>query len=154
MAAVQQTSGSKLVFKLGDGGSPEVFNTLCTINAQRGMTFNKGMNDEETIDCNDPEAIAWAVRTAISKSVAVTGAGKLHKPDVKKAWDWWNSAEAVNGKMILDDPDADNVITWSGKFHLTDFEVSGDRRTKVDCSLTIASEGEITAVFGANVGGA
>lgn len=154
MADVQQTAGSRLLFKLGDGGSPEVFKTLCSINASRGITFNKGMNDEETIDCEDPDAVAWAVRTAISKSVSVSGAGKLHKPDVKTAWAWWDGAEARNGKMILDDPDADNVIMWEGKFHLSDFEISGERRGKVDTSLTISSEGKITPTFGANVGGA
>lgn len=149
---VQQTSGSKLVFKL-ETATPGTYATLCTINASRGITFNKGMNDEETIDCNDPEAIAWRVSTAVSKSVDVSGGGKTHKPDVKKMWDWWNDSEAQNGKLILDDPDPDNVITWTGKFHLTQFDITGERRAKVESSLTIASEGEVTAVFGENVGG-
>lgn len=154
VAPVQQTSGSKLVLKVGNGATPEVFNTLCTINASRGITFNKGMNDEETIDCDNLEAIAWRASTATSLSVDVTGGGKLHKPDVKKAWDWWKSEEAKNCLLILDDDDEDNVITFSGAFHLTSFDITGERRAKVDSSLSLTSEGEIEAEFGANVGGA
>lgn len=155
MAAVNATRGVKLVLKVGDGATPsEVFTALCTINAERGITFNAQTSDATIPDCADPDAIAFLAREKQSLSVDFTGGGMSDKADVKKLWDWWKSDEAKNCKIILDDDTAGNVITFTGAFHLTQFDLTGNRGEKVSSTLTLASDGQVTAVFGANVGGA
>ena len=148
---VKQTSGSKLVFQLGNGANPEVFSTICTINADRGITFNKGMSDEETIDCANPTAIAWRVSEAQTLSIDVAGGGKVHKPDIGRMEQWWRDTKARNGRMILDDALPANVITWAGQWDLRTFDITGPRTEKLNSTLAITSNGPITSTYGANV---
>lgn len=154
MAAVNYTRGVKLVLKVGDGASPEVLTALCTINAERGITFNAQTNDATIPDCADLDAMAWLAREKVSLSVDVTGGGMAHKQDVKKLWDWFESEDAKNCHIILDDDTAGNVITFAGAFHLTQFDLTGNRGEKVNSTMTLSSDGAVTATFGANVGGA
>lgn len=154
MAAVKYTRGVKLVLKVGDGAEPEVFTALCTINAERGITFNAQTNDATIPDCADLEAIAFTAREKQSLSVDFTGGGMSDKSDVKKLWDWWKNEESKNCQIILDDDTAGNVITFEGGFHLTQFDLNGNRGEKVNSTMTLASDGIVTATFGALVGGA
>ncbi len=153
MAAVNYTRGVKLVLKVGDGASPEVFTALCTINAERGITFNAQTNDATVPDCADLEAIAFLAREKQSLSVDFTGGGMSDKSNVKTLWDWWKAEEARNCQIVLDDDVAANVITFEGAFHLTQFDLTGNRGEKVQSTMTLASDGIIDATFGANVGG-
>lgn len=153
MAAVNYTRGVKLVLKVAQGGSPVTYAALCTINAERGITFNAQTNDATVPDCADPDAIAFLAREKTSLSVDVTGGGMLDKSDVKRFFDWWKSEEAESCKVVLDDEDPNKVITFTGAYHLTQFEMSGNRGEKVQANITLASDGEVTAVFGSSVGG-
>lgn len=153
MAAVKYTRGVKLVLKVGDGAEPEQFTALCSINAERGMTFDGTFRDEVVPDCEDPDLLAWVAREAESLSVGVTGGGMSDKNDIKRLWDWWKSGASKNCQLILDDPLPANVITWEGGFKLPSFDLSGNRGEKVASSITLSSDGEVDATFGANVGG-
>jgi len=152
--AFKGTRGVRLVVKVGDGASPEVFTPLCTISAERGITFNAQTNDETIPNCDDPGAIAFLSREKSSLSVDVTGGGKNHKDDNKKLWDWWKSPEPKNVQVVLDDDVAANQITWEGAFHLTQYDITGAEGQKVASTMSLSSDGEVTATFGANVGGA
>lgn len=154
MAAVNYTRGVKLVVKVGDGASPEVFTRLCTINAERGITFNAQSNDATIPDCDDPDKMAWLAREISTLSVDVTGGGMAHKQDASKLWEWWSSGAAKNCQVILDDDTPANVITYEGAFYLTQYDHTGNVGEKVSSTMTLASDGEVTATFGANVGGA
>lgn len=153
MAEVNYTRGVKLVVKVGDGASPEVFSPLCTINAERGITFGSQTNDVNIPDCDDPDKMAWLAREVQSLSIDVTGGGMSHKQDVKRLWDWFESGEAKNCQVILDDASPANVITWEGRFLLTQFDMTGNRAERVNSTMTLSSDGAVTATFGANVGG-
>lgn len=152
--AFKGTRGVRLVVKVGDGATPEVFTPLCTINAERGITFNAQTNDETNPNCEDLDAIAWLVREKASLSVDVTGGGKSHKDDVKKLWDWWKSPESKNCQVVVDDDVVANQITFEGPFHLNQFDLTGAEGQKMASTMALASDGEVTATFGANVGGA
>jgi len=153
MAAVNYTRGVKLVLKVGDGASPGAFTALCTINAERGVTFNAQTNDATIPDCADLEAIAFLAREKQSLSVDFSGGGMSDKANVKTLWDWWVGEDSKNCQIVLDDDTAGNVITFEGAFHLTQFELSGNRGEKVTSTMTLASDGIVEATFGANVGG-
>lgn len=153
MAAVNYTRGVKLLLKVGDGASPEVFAALCTINAERGFSISAQTNEANIPDCAAPDQLSWLAREKVSLSADFTGGGMLDKSDVKKMMDWAASEDSKNCQIILDDDTAANVITFEGPFHLTQFELSGNRGEKVTATITLASDGEVTATYGANVGG-
>lgn len=155
MAAVNYTRGVKLVLKVRlTDATPAVFTPLCTMNAERGITFNAQTNDATIPDCTNPDQIAFLAREKFSLSVDVTGGGMNHKNDTKAIWEWWKSPESMECQMVLDDDDADNVITYEGNFHLTQYDHTGNVGEKVNSTMTLASDGEVTATFGSAVGGA
>lgn len=145
MAAVKHARGVKLLLKVGDGASPEVFSTYCSINAARGISFSSTTNDFNLPDCSDPEEIAWVVREKDGLSASVTGAGMVNTPDVEAFFDWFTSPDSKNCEVVVDVPSADGGVIFEGAFHLTDFEITGDRGGKMECSITLASDGEITS---------
>lgn len=148
MAEVKHARGVKLLIKVGNGASPEVFATYCSINAERGITFNAGSNDQDIPDCSDPDAIAWVVREKTNLSASISGAGMLNTPDVQEFYDWLTSDDSRNVKVVVDVPSSDGGVIFSGAFHLTEFAITGNRGEKMQASVTLASDGEITA--GAN----
>ena len=154
MAAVNYTRGVKLVLKIGNGASPEVFTPWCSINAERGITFTSALNDEVIPDCTDPDKIAWVAREKQSRSMSFTGGGMLDKGDVAKAWEIDESEDSFSFQVVLDDDLPANVITWEGKLHMSEFGITGNRGEKAQFNANFSSDGPITATFGANVGGA
>lgn len=149
---VATTRGAKLVLKVEDVADSGIYTVLCTINAERGVNFTANMSEDVVDYCDDPLAVAWMVRDKVSLSVEFSGGGRLHKQDVKRMWDWYKDEAPRSCQVILDDDDAANVITFTGDFHLTGFNPNaGDKRTRVACTLSLASDGEITGDFGANV---
>lgn len=154
MAAVNTTRWSKLVLKVGDGASPEVFAPLCSINAARGINFTSNLTEEAIPDCEDLEMLMWMIREKVSVGVEVSGGGKIHKPNVKTFVDWQLSKDTKTCQIVLDDDDADNVITFEGEFHLETFSMTGDPGSPtVSGEIALKSSGEITPEYGANVGG-
>lgn len=148
MAEIKHASGVKLLVKIGDGASPEVFSTFCTINAERGITFTAGTNDQDIPDCSDPEKIAWVVREKSNLSATITGAGVVNTPDVQEFYDYLISPTSRNVKVIVDVPSSDGGVIFSGKFHLTEFSITGNRGEKQNANISLSSDGAITS--GAN----
>lgn len=138
MASVK---GIKVVLKVGDGATPEVFTSRCSINAQRGIKFTVDLQDTAEVDCTDPEKVAWLVRDKLSVSGEITGSGALHKEDLAFFFDWLKDPEPKNCRLIVDVEDG---YQWEGAWHLGDFEVTGDRGKRAEVSISMKSEGEIT----------
>lgn len=146
MAPVKHASGVKLLLKVGNGASPEVFSTFCSINAERGIQFQGEENTFALPDCADPEAIAWVVSEISSLRVLINGAGTLNTPDLQDFFDWWKDGETKNVQMVMDVPSADGGVIFEGGFKLPNFEVTGGGKgTKTNVSLSLASDGEVTA---------
>lgn len=143
---VKTVRGVKLLLKAGDGGDPEVFAQFCSINAARGITFTAGTNDQDVIDCDDPEAVAWVAREKTNLSCAINGAGTLDTRDVAGFIAWFESPDAKNCEFIVDVPAVDGGIIFTGAFHLTNFQLDGTRGSKASASLTIVSDGIISNV--------
>lgn len=149
MAAVKHARGVKLLIKVGDGASPEVFSTPCSINAERGITFTAGSNDADIPDCSNPDAIAWVVREKTNLSASITGSGVLDTSDVQDFYDWLKSEDPKNIKVIVDVPSSDGGVIFTGAFHLTEFSITGNRAEKMQASISLSSSGEITSAANA-----
>lgn len=145
MTAVKSARGVTLLLKVSDGSSPEGFTSFCTVNAARGITFTAATNEFNIPDCQDPDLIGWLAREKVSLSVGVTGAGILNTPDVQAFYDWWSNEDSKNCQIVVDVPGADGGVIFEGLFHLTDFAITGDRGAKMEATLTLASDGEVTS---------
>lgn len=146
MAAVKHARGVKLLLKIGNGQIPEQFIAKCSFNAARGITFSSTTNDFVIPDCTNPDKIGWVAREKASVSVAVTGAGILNTPDVQDMYDYAISEEPRNCQVVVDVPSGDGGVVFEGPFHCTDFGITGDRGGKQECSISLASDGEVTCV--------
>lgn len=146
MAAVKHARGVKLLLKVGDGADPEVFTAYCTINAARNIKGTATTNDFNIPDCSDPDLLAWVVREKVSLSYTVSGAGILNTPDIQDFADWLALATSKNCQIVVDVPSADGGVIFEGAFHLTDFEITGDRGSKMEANISLASDGIVTVV--------
>jgi len=146
MAAVKHARGVKLLLKVGDGASPEVFTAFCTINAARNIKGTTTTNSFNIPDCADPDLLAWVSREKVSIEYSVTGAGILNTPDVQDFSDWLADENSKNCQIVVDVPSADGGVIFEGAFHLTDFDITGDRGKKMEATLTLASDGPVTVV--------
>lgn len=143
MAAVKHASGVKLLLKVGNGASPEVFTAFCSINASRSIQGSAQTNDFNIPDCADPEGLAWVVREKVSLSYSVSGAGIVNTPDVEDFTDFLADQSSRNCQIIVDVPSADGGVIFEGAFHLTEFQITGDRGGKMECSISLVSDGVI-----------
>lgn len=144
MALVKHMRGVKLLIKVGDGASPEVFTTYCSINADRGISFKATTNDFNIPDCDDPDLMAWLVREKVSLSGDITGAGTLNTPDTEAFFNWVISSATRNVQIYLDGVSgADGGGHWAGAYHCTQFDLTGGVGNKVQASIQLTSDGEI-----------
>jgi predicted secreted protein len=146
MAAVKHARGVKLLLKVGNGVSPEAFTAYCTINAARSIKGTTSTNEFNIPDCDDPDLLAWVTREKVAVSYTVSGAGILNTPDVQAFADWLSSADTKNCEIVVDVASADGGVIFEGAFHLTDFEITGDRGGKMEANISLASSGEVTVV--------
>lgn len=144
MAQAKTVRGTKILVKVGDGGTPEVFAHNCSINGARSFQLSAGTNEVAVPDCDDPELMAWLVREKVSVSATVQGAGVCNTPDIELFQAWAASSDAKNCRIVVDVPGADGGGYWSGAFHCTDFTISGDRGQSSEISVTLVSTGEVT----------
>lgn len=145
MAAVKHARGVKLLLKVESQEVPDLFVAFCTINAARGITFSSATNEFPEIDCDNPDQVAWIVREKSSLSCAVTGAGILNTPDVQEFYDWLTDENSRSCEIVIDVDPSDGGVVFSGNFHLTDFSITGDRGSKMEATITLASDGEIAS---------
>lgn len=144
MATIKSIRGSKMLVKIGDGADPEVFAHPCTLNSEKGLVFSAETNDDNSPDCDDLDAVPWLGREKRSKSASVTGSGTLHGTDQDVFFEWFDSEDSKNCKIILDVPAADGGRIYSGAWHLTQFEITGTVGNKVQANITLVSDGAVT----------
>jgi len=141
MAQVDVVNGEKLLIMIGDGASPEVFSHPCLINTDRGISFSSSLTQELIPDCDSPEDPAWQSAEKDGLSANINGAGMLDVASIEEFYDWFTSPDTKNVKVKVDKTGGS---TWTGAFHLTEFSISGTRKSKATASLTLVSDGEVT----------
>lgn len=144
MAVVKTMNGTKLLVQIGDGAESEVFAADCLINAERGIQFSSDTNEFVVPDCTNPDDPAWKETTKDGLSATITGGGMLHTASVETWFDWFRDADTKNIRIKVDVSAANGGGYWAGAFHLTGFEVSGNRNEKATVSVNLISSGIIT----------
>lgn len=145
MAVVKTMNGTKLLVQIGDGASPtEAFAADCLINTERGIVFSSDISEFIVPDCDDPDAPAWKETTKDGLSAAVSGSGMLHTASVSDWFDWLKSASTKNVRVKVDVTAGNGGGYWSGAFHLSQFEITGNRNEKAQVSVSLVSSGALT----------
>jgi hypothetical protein len=145
MTAVKHARGVKLLIKVGQAdGPPETFEAFCTVNAARSISGEAATNDFNIPDCEEPDKMGWLAREKVSLSYSLSGAGILNTPDVEVFAEYLADPLSRNCEIIVDVPAADGGVIFAGKFYLTQFEITGDRGSKMEATITMVSDGEVT----------
>ena len=145
MALAKYLKGVQLLIQVGDGADPEVFAHPCLINASRGINITAETNDIKVPDCSDPDLMAWLVREKTAVSATIDGAGVLNTPDTEIYFNWVKSSAAKNIRINLNGVSgANGGGRINGVFHLTQFQLQGDRGDLVQCTIKMDSTGELT----------
>jgi predicted secreted protein len=140
MAAISKIRGTQLYIKVGNGAEPEVFAHPCLINTKRGIQFQSSTNKIIVPDCDNPDDPAWSEAVKDALSATINGAGTLDVAAVAEYDDWFRNPESKQVQVWLA-----ALGHWQGGFHLTNFEITGDRGSLAEATITLESDGIIPA---------
>ncbi|MET3602034.1 phage tail tube protein [Martelella mangrovi] len=142
MAEAKTTTFGKLLIKLGDGADPEVFAQPCGMTS-KSLTFSKNTGETLVVDCDDEDQVTWLERNAESLSASVSGDGVLAASSIQPWWAAFASTEAINCELSIQY--STGTMKWTGPFHVTSFEISGEKSgdPKVKSAIQMDSAGAI-----------
>jgi hypothetical protein len=126
---------------LGDGGAPVVYAAPCGF-TQRSVALNKALNDFQLPNCDDPDAVDWLGRDAVSLSMGINGEGVLAAESVETWLDAWDSVDSIDVKVEWEFPL--KTITWTGKMHVENFETTAPNAQRVTATVSMQSDGRMT----------
>lgn len=141
MATKPNFSGRKLLIRVGNGASPEVFSVKCSFNGDRAISFSSSSTDETDIDCDDPTAVAYTVTVVDSLSVEVSGGGRVKADEVPFFFDWWRSGEPKNAQVAIDAVDG---VEFEGQLLLLNWSVNGGETGSATSDMTMKFTGPVT----------
>lgn len=141
MATKPNFSGRRLLIRVGNGASPEVFSIKCTFNGDRAISFSTASTDEMDVDCDDPTAVAYTVTQVDSLSVDLTGAGRVKADEIQFFHDWWESGEARNAQVAID---AEDGGEFEGQLLLLSWGISGGETGSATSDMTMKFTGPVT----------
>lgn len=144
MTASNTIRGTKLLIKIGDGGSPEVFAHPCSFAGQRSMQLQAQTNDVTVPDCDLPDQLAWVEREKVSVSATISGEGVLNAEDQDIFFDFVTDEDPRNVKTYTDVAGSAGGRIYAGSYHCTQFEISGTRGEKITANIQMQSTGVIT----------
>lgn len=142
MATPTTLSGTQLLIKVGNAASPEVFTHPCLINAERGIQFSSSTQDVIVPDCTNPDDPAWREIEKDGLSATITGAGIMDNVLATiQTYDTWHRGQTTKNVQVW----LGSIGKWVGAFKLTEIAFTGERGNKVLVSLTLESDGSVTA---------
>lgn len=139
MAQATTIRGGKVRILLGQGLLPVVYSAPCGFTS-RAITFNKGLEEANVPDCQDPDKIDWIGRDATSLSVSVSGEGVL----AYESTDVWDatflSLESVPARIEIEWPL--KTVIWMGRLHIESLELGATNGTRATLNVSMQSDGE------------
>lgn len=145
MALPKVASGTKLLIQVGDGATPEVFDTslTCALIAKT-VNFSADANSISVPDCDNPDLPASNFTEIMAKTFEVSGSG-VAKTDAIEDWhDWFQSGAAKNVRIAVSIPAADGGGYWACPMKLTSLQITGERGNKIQMEITLQADGGVT----------
>ena len=137
--------GRELLIKIGSGGDPETFATICGLTA-KSITVNSASYDVTTPSCTAPGGQLWQeLRTGV-RSMSISGNG-LFEDDASEArlravalgTGQTDTADAVANFQVI----VPHFGTFEGPFHVDSVEYSGDMSDDVKFTVSLSSAGYV-----------
>jgi hypothetical protein len=143
MAQSTTIKGGKIKVLLGNSATPIVYAAPCGF-TQRSITLNKGLEEINVPDCEDPDKVDWVGRDATSLSVTISGEGVLAAESVDTWLEAFDSIDSVPVKVEWEFPA--KTITWTGLMHIESMEVGANNGQRATNNVTLQSDGEMVRV--------
>lgn len=143
MAAATTIKGGKVRVLLGNDANPIVYSSPCGF-TQRSITLNKGLEEVQIPDCEDPDKVDWVGRDATSLSMAVSGEGVLASESVDTWVEGFESIDSIPVKVEWEFPA--KTITWTGRMHIESMEVGANNGQRATNNVSLQSDGEMVRV--------
>ncbi|QRM43985.1 phage tail tube protein [Rhizobium sp. BG4] len=143
MAKAKTIKGGKFRVLVGNDATPIVYAAPCGF-TQRSITLNKGLDEVNVPDCDDPDKIDWLGRDATSLSMSVSGEGVLAEESVETWLDAFDSIESVPVKVEWEFPS--KTITWTGAMHIESLEAGAANAGRATLNVSMQSDGEMVRV--------
>ncbi|WP_193336167.1 phage tail tube protein [Devosia beringensis] len=141
MAKPVTTKGGLLRILLGSGTGPVVYAAPCGLTS-KSLTLSKGLEEVSIPDCDDPLAIDWLGRDAVSLSMSVSGEGVLAEASMDAWLDAQESPDSTPVKIELEFPTT--TWTWTGLMHVETAELGAASNTgRVTGNFSLQSDGEM-----------
>lgn len=107
----------------------------------RSISLNKGLEEVRIPDCDDPDAVDWVGRDAVSLSMAVSGEGVLASESVDTWLDAWHSVESVGAQIEIEFPN--RTIVYTGHMHVESAEIGANNGQRATLNVSLQSDGEM-----------
>lgn len=127
----------ELLIEVGRGTTPETYEMPCGLTT-KSFNATAQTSDTNVPDCDDPDAPSWLERDVTSLSRDISGSGIL-ADEFLDVWDnWFNSGNTKNVRISMGD------FRWTGGYILSQFSWTANIGNKVEISVTMQSDGQIT----------
>ena len=143
MAQATTIKGGKIRVLLGNDADPIVYAAPCGF-TQRSITLNKGLEEVNIPDCEDPDKVDWVGRDATSLSMGISGEGLLASESVDTWLEGFESIESIPVKVEWEFPA--KTITWTGRMHIESMEVGANNGQRATNNVSLQSDGEMVRV--------
>lgn len=144
MATGTPMDGKSFLVQLGDGGSPsEAFAHPCGL-VTKGAAFSKAVGETLMPDCDDPDVVPFVKRTGSSKSMTISGEGKVARESLAAWREFFEQDESKNVRFVVPGTGAQGGGRWSGAFQLTSFNVNAVHGEHADVSVELVNDGTVT----------
>ena len=121
--------------------TPGTYAAPCGFN-QRTVTINKGLEEVNIPDCENPDAVNWLGQDAVSLSMSGEGEGILAEESVETWLDAVESVESINARVEWEFPT--KTISWLGKMQVASFEAGAQDGRRVTGNVSMQSDGKMT----------
>jgi predicted secreted protein len=140
MADPTTIRGGMVRVLLGNSASPIAYAAPCGF-SQRTVTINKGLEEVNIPDCDNPDAVNWLGRDATSLSMSISGEGVLAEESVDTWLEAAEDVESVPVKVEWEFPT--KTITWTGRVHVASFEAGAQDGRRVTGNVSMQSDGKM-----------
>lgn len=141
MAPPSRIKGGKVRVLIGNNAEPIVYAALCGFTS-KSLTLSKGLEEINLGDCDEPDAVNWLGRDAVSLSMAVSGEGVLASESVEAWLDAWENPDSVPVKIEMEFPVT--TYTYTGRMQVETLEVGAPDGRTVTNNVSMQSDGRMT----------
>jgi hypothetical protein len=142
MARPETVKFGKFYVRLSDGAASPVFGAPCGFTS-KSFSRNKTFGETNVPPCDDADAPSWTERDVQSMTASVSGDGVLAKSSVPIWEAALASSESIACEIELVYADGSSDL-YVGNFHLESFEITGTQGERVNVSVSMPSDGEVT----------